>query len=68
MLGVTDYDRDGAADLLLREYGEAIGVADTYTRTPVGVFLGEPGKTVPGPVLRRSGAGAHGLRSLWRAA
>ena len=26
MLGVTDYDRDGVADVLLREYGESIGV------------------------------------------
>jgi cholesterol oxidase len=55
MLGVTPYDRDGVADVLLREYGEAIGVGETYTRTPVGVFLGEPGETVPDPYFGGEG-------------
>ena len=55
MLGVETYDRDGVADVLLREYGESIGVGDTYRRTPVGVFLGEPGKTVPDPYFGGAG-------------
>jgi cholesterol oxidase len=55
MLGVTDYDTDGPADLLLREYGESIGVGDTFHRTRVGVFLGEPGKTVPDPYFGGDG-------------
>jgi len=55
MLGVTGYDRDGVADELLREYGESIGVGDTYKRTPVGVFLGEPGATVPDPYFGGTG-------------
>jgi cholesterol oxidase len=55
MLGVTDYDRDGVADVLLREYGEAIGVDTSYSRTPVGVFLGEPGRTVPDPYFGGEG-------------
>jgi cholesterol oxidase len=55
MLGVTGYDRDGVADVLLREYGESIGVGATYKRTPVGVFLGEPGKTVPDPYFGGDG-------------
>jgi cholesterol oxidase len=55
MLGVETYDRDGVADVLLREYGESIGVGDTYKRTPVGVFLGEPGKTVPDPYFGGAG-------------
>ncbi len=55
MLGVVQYDRDGAADLLLKEYAETIGVGDTYTRTPVGVFLGEPGVTVPDPFFGGEG-------------
>ena len=41
--------------MLLREYGESIGVGDTYTRTPVGVFLGEPGRTVPDPYFGGEG-------------
>jgi cholesterol oxidase len=55
MLGVVEYDRDGVADLLLKEYAETIGVSDTYTRTPVGVFLGEPGVTVPDPYFGGEG-------------
>jgi cholesterol oxidase len=55
MLGVVEYDRDGVADLLLKEYAQTIGVADTYTRTPVGVFLGEPGVTVPDPFFGGEG-------------
>lgn len=55
MLGVTDYDRDGVADVLLREYAESIGVDASYKRTPVGVFLGEPGVTVPDPYFGGEG-------------
>jgi cholesterol oxidase len=55
MLGVTPYDRDGVADVLLREYGESIGAGETYKRTPVGVFLGEPGETVPDPYFGGEG-------------
>jgi len=55
MLGVTQYDRDGVADVLLKEYAETIGAADTYTRTPVGVFLGEAGVSVPDPYFGGEG-------------
>ncbi len=55
MLGVVPYDRDGVADRLLHEYGQTIGVGDTYTRTPVGVFLGEPGVTVEDPFFAGEG-------------
>ena len=34
MLGVADYDEDTPADLLLKEFGESIGVGDTYRKTP----------------------------------
>ncbi|MDE3132879.1 MAG: GMC family oxidoreductase [Acidobacteriota bacterium] len=60
MLGVTEYDRDGVADVLLREYGEAIGAGQTYTRTPVGVFLGAPGETVPDPYFGGEGPARTG--------
>jgi cholesterol oxidase len=55
MLGVVDYDRDGPADLLLKEYGDTIGVGDTYRRTRVGVFLGAPGQTVADPFFGGEG-------------
>ena len=60
MLGVTTYDRDGSADVLLREYGGTIGVGDTYKRTPVGVFLGEPGRTVADPYFGGAGPARTG--------
>ena len=49
MLGVTTYDEDTAADLLLRRYAEENGFGDTYAKTRVGVYLGEPGKRVADP-------------------
>ncbi|HSC21534.1 MAG TPA: GMC family oxidoreductase [Solirubrobacterales bacterium] len=55
MLGVTQVKTDDAADDLLREYGEAIGVGDTYQKTPVGIYFGEPGKTVPDPYFGGEG-------------
>ncbi|HET9093743.1 MAG TPA: GMC family oxidoreductase [Solirubrobacteraceae bacterium] len=60
MLGVATYDRDGVADVLLRDYGESIGVGETYRRTPVGVFLGEPGVTVPDPYFGGAGPARTG--------
>lgn len=45
MLGVTMNPYDDPADALLRELGEELGVSDTYKKTPVGVYFGEPGRT-----------------------
>jgi cholesterol oxidase len=55
MLGVTTYDRDTPADMLLKEYAEQGGFGDTYSKTRVGVFLGEHGKTVPDPLFGGEG-------------
>jgi cholesterol oxidase len=55
MLGVVDVETDDASDELLREYGEYLGVGDTYTKTPVGIFFGEAGKTVPDPFFGGEG-------------
>jgi cholesterol oxidase len=55
MLGVVAYDQDDPADDLLREYAREIGVEDTYAKTRVGVFLGEPGRTVPDPYFGGAG-------------
>ena len=55
MLGVVDYDAEGPADLLLKEYAGAIGVQDTFKQTRVGVFLGKPGETVPDPYFGGEG-------------
>jgi cholesterol oxidase len=55
MLGVTMNEHDDPADQLLRELGEELGVSDTYKKTPVGIFFGEAGKTVPDPFFGGEG-------------
>jgi cholesterol oxidase len=55
MLGVTTYDQDTPADLLLKEYADENGFGETYAKTRVGVFLGEEGRTVPDPFFGGEG-------------
>lgn len=55
MLGVADYPLEGPADELLKEYGEEIGVGDTYKHTRVGAYFGEPGEEVPDPFFGGDG-------------
>jgi cholesterol oxidase len=55
MLGVTMNPHDDPADQLLRELGEELGVSDTYKKTPVGVFFGPAGETVPDPFFGGEG-------------
>jgi cholesterol oxidase len=55
MLGVVDYDRDDRPGRLLRQLAAELGVEDTYRRTRVGVFLAEPGETVPDPFFGGDG-------------
>src|SRR3954447_13218234 len=60
MLGVADYPLEGPADLLLKEYGEEIGVGDTYSHTRVGAFFGGPGVEVPDPYFGGEGPARSG--------
>jgi cholesterol oxidase len=60
MLGVTDYEGIGPADALLQEYGEEIGVGDTFANTRVGVYFGEPGKKVDDPYFGGEGPARSG--------
>jgi cholesterol oxidase len=55
MLGVTTAEADNPADAVLRSVAAAMGVEDSFTPTPVGVFLGEPGRTVPDPYFGGAG-------------
>jgi cholesterol oxidase len=55
MLGVADYEGMTPADELLREYGQEIGVGDTFSHTRVGIFFGEPGTEVPDPYFGGEG-------------
>jgi cholesterol oxidase len=55
MLGVNENPHDDPADQLLRELGEELGVGDTYKHTPVGIYFGERGRTVPDPYFGGEG-------------
>ncbi|MDR7279378.1 GMC family oxidoreductase [Catenuloplanes atrovinosus] len=60
MLGVSVYPRVTAADRAMRAVAARMGVADTVHATPVGVFLGEPGRTVPDPYFGGAGPARTG--------
>ncbi len=49
MLGVTTAPCPTETDHMLREIAQDMHRGDTYHPTEVGVFFGEPGKTVPDP-------------------
>jgi cholesterol oxidase len=66
MLGVVVHENDDPADQLLRELGEELGVGDTYQKTPIGVYLGEPGKTVPDPYFGGEGPDRTGCTQCGR--
>jgi cholesterol oxidase len=69
MLGVVTNEHDDPADQLLRELGEELGVADTYQKTPVGIFFGadgEAGKTVPDPFFGGEGPERTGCKLCGR--
>ncbi len=66
MLGVTQNPHDDPADQLLRELGEHLGVGETYQKTPVGIFFGEPGKTVPDPFFGGEGPDRTGCQLCGR--
>jgi cholesterol oxidase len=60
MLGVTTYPRSTAADRAMRAVADRMGVGDTFHPTPVGVFLGRPGETVPDPYFGGAGPARTG--------
>lgn len=55
MLGVTRVTRDSDGQKLLRELGRHFGVEGTFRRTPVAVYFGKPGTTVPDPYFDGEG-------------
>ncbi len=63
MLGVTDSPGDTPADDVLRAIGRHFGVEDTFRPTPVGVYLGAPGMTVPDPYFGGVGPARAGCIS-----
>jgi cholesterol oxidase len=55
MLGVTLYPRETVADRAMQVVAGKMGVGDSFHLAPVGVFLGEPGRTVPDPYFGGAG-------------
>ncbi len=55
MLGVNTVPFASPGDKLIRDYAASIGVEESYCRTPVGVFFGDPGKTVADPYFDGKG-------------
>jgi cholesterol oxidase len=55
MLGVVDYEGNGAAEQLLQSIGDDLGVRDTFRNARVGAFFGEAGKTVADPYFGGEG-------------
>jgi len=61
MLGVTEAPRTFPADQLLREVvEEETGRGQTFARTTVGVYFGEPRRTVPDPFFGGEGPARTG--------
>jgi cholesterol oxidase len=55
MLGAAPVPFDSQHQQWIREMGRHFGTEDTVTRAPIGVFFGEPGKTVPDPYFGGAG-------------
>jgi choline dehydrogenase-like flavoprotein len=55
MLGVVLNPDMTPADEIMKAIAEDMGVGDTFVQTPVGVFFGEPGKTVADPYFGGAG-------------
>ena len=55
MLGVVQYSRMTAADKVVKEVADEMGVGETFVKTPVGVYFGEAGRTVPDPYFGGAG-------------
>lgn len=60
MLGVAKYTIDGPADALMRQVAADMGVAHTYQKPPVAVYMGEPGVTVEDPYFDGDGPSRTG--------
>ena len=60
MLGVQTVPWDSDGQQLLRRVATHFGVQDSFTRTPCGVFFGEPGVSVPDPYFGGTGPARTG--------
>lgn len=55
MLGVVQNPHMTPADEIVKQVADDMGAGDTFIQTPVGVYFGEPGKTVRDPFFGGAG-------------
>ncbi len=55
MLGVVTNPCEGPVEQVMRQAAEDLGVGATFQKTPVGVWFGTPGETVPDPYFGGAG-------------
>jgi cholesterol oxidase len=55
MLGVTENPKFWPADHILRDIARELGREETFEPTPVAIYFGEPGQTVPDPYFDGQG-------------
>lgn len=60
MLGVNTVPFESPGDKILQDYAASIGTGETFCRTPVAVFFGDPGKTVADPFFGGEGPARTG--------
>jgi cholesterol oxidase len=60
MLGVTEQPTMTPSDVVIRQVAQEMGVGSTFRRTPVGVFFGKAGQTVPDPYFGGAGPARTG--------
>src|SRR5512132_1710392 len=64
MLGVAPNPRMSPADRALKEIADEMGRGDSFSLTPVGIFFGEEGKTVPDPYFGGQGPDRAGCQHV----
>ncbi|HET6667598.1 MAG TPA: GMC family oxidoreductase [Intrasporangium sp.] len=55
MLGVVENPCWGPVEQVMKDTADDLGVGDSFRKTPVAVFFGEPGKRVPDPFFGGEG-------------
>ncbi len=60
MLGVTENPKYWPADHILLDIAKELGQEHTFSPTPVAIFFGEPGETVPDPYFGGEGPARTG--------
>lgn len=60
MLGVVENPCRGTVETVMKAVADEMGVGHTFRRTPVGVFFGTPGVTVPDPYFGGAGPARTG--------